>query len=685
VQPSHVSPHQAWLPAEVLSPLAGATAAVLGQDICLDTVRGELSAAGAVPSTGEAATYVVTLASVVEENPSAVGLDPGEDVFQNDGAQHGFVVLRRGGRTIVIGADGQAALQAFYALLRDKATGRMTGVQTSGDTTSAPHQLLRMLDHWDNVAVHPVMGQVERGYSGGSIFYDDGRVRQDLSRVSRYARLLAAIGINAVAINNVNVHDTEAHLLTDGLADVARISAEFRPYAITTYLAVAFDSPIRLGGLETCDPLNPDVAAWWRQAADRVYTKIADFGGFLVKADSEGQPGPFAYGRTHAEGANVLAAALEPHGGRVLWRAFVYNHQQDWRDRSTDRARAAYDHFTPLDGQFASNVVLQVKHGPIDFQTREPVSPVLAALPNTPIAVEFQITQEYTGQQRHVCYLAPSWSENLEFRLDGARTVAQISSATTSGRTGGIVGVSNVGTDKFWTWHPLAQANLYAFGRLAWDPSLSPAEVLDEWIAQTFAEASNEDLARIATALHAMMDDSWLRYEGYTAPLGVGFMVNPHHHYGPAVDGYEYAPWGTYHFADRDGIGVDRTCATGTGFTSQYPSPWRELYESVDICPDDLLLFFHHVPYGHVLHSGKTVIRHIYDSRADAVEALAGPTEAWEGLSDLVGGPIPVDLDRRIRELLAEQLSCAIDWRDQVRSYFFRKSGVPDDTGRRIY
>ena len=369
----------------------------------------------------------------------------------------------------------------------------------------------------------------------------------------------------------------------------------------------------------------------------------------------------------------------------MLWRAFVYNHQQDWRDRSTDRARAAYDHFTPLDGQFASNVVLQVKHGPIDFQTREPVSPVLAALPNTPIAVEFQITQEYTGQQRHVCYLAPSWSENLEFRLDGARTVAQISSATTSGRTGGIAGVSNVGTDKFWTWHPLAQANLYAFGRLAWDPSLSPAEVLDEWIAQTFAEASNEDLARIATALHAMMDDSWLRYEGYTAPLGVGFMVRPHHHYGPAVDGYEYAPWGTYHFADRDGIGVDRTCATGTGFTSQYPSPWRELYESVDTCPDDLLLFFHHVPYGHVLHSGKTVIRHIYDSRADAVEALAGPTEAWEGLSDLVGGPIPVDLDRRIRELLAEQLSCAIDWRDQVRSYFFRKSGVPDDTGRRIY
>ena len=685
MQPSPTSPHPAWLPAEAFRPLAGATAAVLGQGICLDTVRSELSAAGAAVSTGEAATYVVTLASVVEQDPSAVGLDPSVDVLRSDGAQHGYVVVRRDGRTIVIGADGQAALQAFYALLRDKATGRMTGVQTSGDNVSAPDQLLRMLDHWDNVAVHPVMGQVERGYSGGSIFYEDGRVRQDLSRVSRYARLLAAIGINAVAINNVNVHDTEARLLTDGLAEVERIAAQFRPYAITTYLAVAFDSPIRLGGLETCDPLNPDVAAWWRQAADRVYAKIADFGGFLVKADSEGQPGPFAYGRTHADGANALAAALEPHGGRVLWRAFVYNHQQDWRDRSTDRARAAYDHFAPLNGQFASNVVLQVKHGPIDFQTREPVSPVLAALPATPIAVEFQITQEYTGQQRHVCYLAPSWSENLQFRLDGTRTVAQISSATTSGLPGGIVGVSNVGTDEFWTRHPLAQANLYAFGRLAWDPSLSPADVLDEWIALTFAGASNADLARIRTALHAMMDGSWLRYEGYTAPLGVGFMVSPHHHYGPAVDGYEYAPWGTYHFADRDGIGVDRTCATGTGFAGQYPSPWREVYESVDTCPDDLLLFFHHVPYGHVLHSGKTVIGHIYDSRADAVEALDGVTEAWKGLSDLVGGSIPVDLDSRVRELLAEQLSCAIDWRDQVRSYFFRKSGVPDATGRRIY
>jgi len=535
-----------------------------------------------------------------------------------------------------------------------------------------------MLDHWDNVEVHRVMGQVERGYSGGSIFWRDGGPRGDLDRVRAYGRLLAAIGVNAVTVNNVNVHATEAHLLTDRLGDVAAIAEVLRPYGIRVHLSVSFAAPIVLGGLSTADPLDPDVRAWWGRVTQDVYATIPDFGGYVVKADSEGQPGPFGYGRSHADGANALADALAPHGGVVHWRAFVYNHRQDWRDRSTDRARAAFDHFAPLDGQFRANAILQVKHGPLDFQTREPVSPVIAAMPGTAVAVELQVTSEYTGQQRHVCYLAPMWSEVLGFRPTGADgpPVAALS-------TGGLVGVSNVGDDRFWTGHPLAQANLYAFGRLAWAPDLDPAAILDEWIDLTFRPPATPEGEILRTTLHSMMDDSWQTYESYTAPLGVCFMVHPGDHYGPDVDGYEYSPWGTYHFADRDGVGVDRTRATGTGFTGQYPPPWSDRYESLATCPDELLLFFHHVGYGHALHSGSTVIQHIYDTHFAGVERVAALAGEWATAA--ATGLVAPDLRDRVAERLDEQLRCAVQWRDQINTYFFRKSGVPDARGRRIY
>ncbi|GIG36279.1 alpha-glucuronidase [Cellulomonas pakistanensis] len=675
-----VTVHPAWLPDAALAPLRELPSAVLGSGPCLDTARAELGASPSA-STADAALVVAAVSDV--GSPASVGLTQLPEVPAG-----GHAIVRTADRTVVLGADGPAALRGLYAVVREVAVARLSGVAPGpGTVLSAPEQPLRMLDHWDNVAVHPVMGQVERGYSGGSIFYADGEVRADLTRVRDYARLLAATGVEAVGINNVNVHAREARLLTDGLGDVARIADVFRGYGIRIFLSVSFASPRLLGGLDSADPLDPDVAAWWASAADRVYAAVPDFGGFLVKADSEGQPGPFAYGRSHADGANMLAAALRPHGGTVLWRAFVYNHRQDWRDRRTDRARAAYDHFAPLDGTFDDNVVLQVKHGPMDFQVREPLSPVLAAMPRTRLALELQVTQEYTGQQRHVCYLAPAWREYLGFRLDGARSVASIVAGAGGGGApaGGVAAVSNVGDDEFWTGHPLAQANLYAFGRLAWDSTLTAEDVLDEWIALTFAGAAGPDLARVRPALHEVMDGSCQRYEGYTAPLGVGFMVTPGTHGGPSVDGYEYSPWGTYHFADRDGIGVDRSSATGTGFAGQFPSPWRETYESVETCPDELLLFFHHVPYSHVLGSGKTVVQHIYDSRADAVEGLGGVEAAWESLADLVGSAVPVAFDARVRERLDGQRASAVEWRDQVRSYFWRKSGVKDASGRVVY
>ena len=645
--------HAAWLPSEALRAVGSRSARVDGEGHLVQTIVDEIATAHAEFGASGLATAAPEL--VLEVSPRA------------GGGEQGYALGRADGVTRVLAETPAGLLHGFFHVVR---LGESAFTGDIPATVHRPAHQRRMLDHWDNVDRHPVMGQVERGYSGGSIFWRDGVARRDEARVRAYARLIAATGVNAVAVNNVNVRATEARLLTDRLADVVWLAGIFRRYGIRTHLSVSFNAPVSVGGLATADPLDPSVIAWWAAVTKAVYAEIPDFGGYLVKADSEGQPGPFGYGRSHADGANVLADALAPYGGVVHWRAFVYNHRQDWRDRSTDRARAAYDHFAPLDGQFRENVILQVKYGPIDFQTREPVSPVIAAMSQTRVAAELQVTQEYTGQQRHVCYLGPQWSEILSFPLTEAATVSKLC-------RGGVVAVSNVGDDEFWTGHPLAQANLYAFGRLAWDPALDPATLLDEWISLTFPAQP----PALRETLHAMMDESWHTYEGYTAPLGIGFMVRPHYHYGPDVDGYEYTPWGTYHFADREGIGVDRTRATGTGYAGQYPRPWSDIYESLDTCPDELLLFFHHVPYGHPLHSGRTVIQHIYDSHFDGVEKVRALRPLW----DRVAGRVDPDLHARVAQRLDEQLRSAIEWRDQINTYFFRKSGIPDEEGRELH
>jgi alpha-glucuronidase len=642
---TEIAIHPAWLSPEAFRALGSRRVRVTGDGLLAGTVRDEVARAcarfgGSVAAAGEPADLLLTI------DAATVSAD-------------GFLLTRRG-ETTAVSAGGPAGL--LYGLFEVVRRGEAAFGPGPAAERHEPALRRRMADHWDNIDAHPVMGQVERGYSGGSIFWHDGRPRADLSRVRAYARLLAACGINAVAVNNVNVHASETRLLTERRGEVAAIAAEFHPYGLSVHLSVNFAAPVLLGDLPTADPLDTAVRQWWARTTERLAATVPGFGGYLVKADSEGQPGPFTYGRSHADGANMLAEALAPHGAVVHWRAFVYNHRQDWRDRSTDRAKAAYDHFAPLDGRFRDNVVLQVKHGPMDFQAREPFSPVLTAMPATRLAVEVQATQEYTGQQRHVCYLAPMWSEVL-------RDVA--------GRVTDLAVVSNAGDDPFWTGHPLAQANLYAAGRLSWNPGADPVAVLDEWIGLTFPGAPD----RLRRTLHALMDDSWLTYEQYTAPLGAGFMVRPGHHYGPDVDGYEYTPWGTYHFADRDGVGVDRTRATGTGFTGQYPQPWSDRYESLGTCPDELLLFFHHVPYGHVLHSGSTVIQHIYDTHFAGAERVARMCREWQEAAGLVDPA----LHARVTERLGEQLRSAEEWRDQVNTYFFRKSGVSDVYGRTIH
>ncbi|WP_435169914.1 alpha-glucuronidase family glycosyl hydrolase [Paenibacillus glycanilyticus] len=574
---------------------------------------------------------------------------------------------------VAAGKSEKAVLYAVFHLLRLMQSGAAIDQL---NLVESPKYSLRMINHWDNMD-----GSVERGYSGRSIFYDNNNVLSDSERIRDYARLMASVGINGIAINNVNVHREETFLITEKLLpDVARIAEVFGEYGIKLFLSVNYAGTIEIGGLETADPLDPAVRGWWKEKAAEVYRYIPDFGGFLVKADSENRPGPFTYGRDHADGANMLAEALEPYGGLVLWRCFVYNCHQDWRDRSTDRARAAYDHFKPLDGRFKDNVILQIKNGPMDFQVREPVSPLFGAMEHTNQMMEFQIAQEYTGQQKDVCFLIPQWKEVLNFDtyVKGAgSTVKEIAAGSVHAYThSGITAVSNIGNDENWTGHHLAQANLYGYGRLIWNPELSSEEIAAEWAVQTFG--GNKDVQEV---LVNFLLESWSIYENYTAPLGVGWMVTPHYHYGPDIDGYEYSKWGTYHFADHKGIGVDRTVATGTGYSSQYTLPNAEIYDSLEACPDELLLFFHHVPYTHRLKSGKTVIQHIYDTHFAGVERVEYWIGRWQELEGLVDG----DRFRHVTGRMNRQLENAKQWRDIVNTYFFRKSGIPDARNRVIY
>ena len=588
-------------------------------------------------------------------------------------AEEGYAINSSNKQIQIIGNSDQGTLYGVFHLLRLM---QMQEDIRSLSIKEQPTNPFRMINQWDNLD-----GSVERGYSGNSIFYENGEIVKDKSRIKDYARFLSSVGINAISINNVNVWEEETYFITKKyLPEIAEIASIFRAYGLKLYLSINFASPMALGDLETADPLDENVKNWWKEKAKEIYDFIPDFGGFVVKADSEHRPGPFSYDRDHADGSNMLAEALAPFDGKVIWRCFVYNCLQDWRDRSTDRARAAYDHFKPLDGRFHENVILQIKNGPMDFQVREPVSPLIGAMSETNQMMELQIAQEYTGHQIDLCYLIPQWKEVFSFdtymKGEGSTIEKIVAGQIHPYRYSGVVAVSNIGNDENWTGHTLAQANLYGFGRLAWNPSLASEEIAQEWIKQTFEQ--NNDLDE--TILDMLMT-SWPIYENYNAPLGVGWMVTTHVHYGPSIDGYEYSRWGTYHFADRDGMGVDRTKETGTGYTEQYEEPNRSIYNNVDTCPDELLLFFHHVPYKHTLKSGKTVIQHIYDTHFEGYEQVLGLQEKWNSLEGVL------DQDRfiNVKDRLERQRLNAREWRDQINTYFYRKSGIADEKNRTIY
>ena len=576
-----------------------------------------------------------------------------DDALKKDLGSDGFTISSQGNTTTIQAATDIALLYGAYELLRRQAL----NVRQSAPVTQKPVFPLRLLNHWDNLD-----GSIERGYAGESIFWASDQTSPqhpsfNTQLLIEYARANASIGINGSVLNNVNA--SPKMLTREYLLIVKEIAGILRPYGIKAYLSINFATPMALGETKTADPLDKRVVRWWRNKAKEIYQLIPDFGGFLVKANSEGQPGPGDFGRTHADGANMLADALQPYGGIVMWRCFVYgaNHKGE------DRVKQAVSEFKPLDGKFRKNVILQTKNGPLDFQPREPYSPVFDQVRKTPNMVELQITQEYLGQSRHLVYLAPMWREF--FLHVPPQNMA------------GIAGVANIGLDRNWCGHHFSQANWYAFGRLAWNPELTSNEIAREWLKLTFfpSTASQQQASFINTMTEVMMSSREACVD-YMMPLGLHHIFKFDHHYGPEPDGFkaeyplEWCPV-YYHKADKNGVGFDRS-SRGTDAVSQYREPLASLYDNIDTCPENLLLWFHHVPWNHKMKSGQTLWEELNRHYNHGVSQVERYVSIWQQLkADIVAADNGDEQRwREVDERLQHQLENAREWRDVCLKYF---------------
>lgn len=544
------------------------------------------------------------------------------------------------------------------------------------DVVSTPRIGYRLLDHWDNLD-----GSIERGYAGRSLWKWDELPEKIDNRYHNYARANASIGINGAVLNNVNANP--AILKTEYLRKVSALADVLRPYGIRVFLSVNFSSPISarfeqegnrkggIGGLPTADPQDPNVRSWWKDKVKEIYALIPDFGGFLVKANSEGMPGPQDYGRTHAEGANMLAEALEPFHGVVMWRAFVYNAGVD-----PDRVKRAALEFLPLDGLFRPNVFVQAKNGPLDFQPREPVQPLFGSMTKTPMMLELQITQEYLGHSTHLVYLAPMWKEYLQFDLfakgPGSTLAGFIDGSLRNTHMTGIVGVANTGDDRSWSGHFFAQANWFAFGRLAWDHSISAEQPADEWIRMSLSN----DSGTLATVSSIMMG-SWEACINYMTPLGLHHIMEVDVHYGPGPQhdrGREDWTSVYYHRADSNGLGFDRS-SEGSNAVGQYFPPLRSAFDNLETCPEKYLLWFHHVRWDHRLRSGRTLWEELCEKYTSGTDYVRGMYDKWLSLD----GAVDTQVFSSVREKLKKQMVDAAVWRDTCLTYFqkFSKQPVP--------
>lgn len=583
----------------------------------------------------------------------------------------GFYILStavKGKKCIVIAANKDVGvLYGTFHLIRLMQTSK--SIQNLS-LQSAPRIQHRILNHWDNLD-----RTVERGYAGFSLWdwhklpdYIDPRYRD-------YARANASIGINGSVLTNVN---SNAQILTEPyLQKVAALADVFRPYGIKVYLTARFSAPVEIGGLSTADPLEPAVREWWKKKIDEVYNHVPDFGGFVVKANSEGQPGPQNYNRTHADGANMLAEALSSHNGIVMWRAFVYDNNVP-----EDRAKQAYNEFKPLDGKFKENVMVQVKNGPIDFQPREPFHPLFGAMPQTPINMEFQITQEYLGFATHLVYLAPLFKECLESdtyaKGKGSFVFKVIDGSLENHKLTGMAGVANIGNERNWCGHPFAQANWFSFGRLAWDPELSAENIADDWLRMTFSQQPD-----VVNSMKAMMLASREITVSYMTPLGLHHIMGWDHHYGPGpwIKDKPRADWTSvyYHKADSFGIGFDRT-SKGSGALDQYLPEVQKQYGVPETCPEEYLLWFHHVSWDHKMKSGRTLweeLCHRYYQGADSVKWMQ---KSWDALK----GKIDPDRFAQVKSLLNIQYKEAVLWRNSCVLYFqtFARREIPQGLER---
>ena len=570
-------------------------------------------------------------------------------------AKDGYTIKSQDTKIVITASNDAGLLYGAYHLLRLQQTGQSCDQL---NISEQPAYDLRILNHWDNPN-----GTVERGFAGKSIF-----LNPDPERMKIYARANASVGINGTVLNNVNAKP-EA-LTTESLQKAKNIADQLRPYGIRVYLSINFASPIKVGGLETADPLNAEVVKWWKEKVNEIYKLIPDFGGFLVKANSEGEPGPQDFGRTHADGANMLAGVLKPHKGIVMWRAFVYAPQ------SPDRANQAYLEFMPLDGQFADNVIIQIKNGPVDFQPREPYSPLFTAMQKTPMMVEFQITQEYLGAANHLVYLAPMWQEFFSF----------VKPQTLKA----MAGVANIGDNVNWCGHHFAQANWYAFGRLAWNPSLTSEQIAKEWLAQTFSLGSavaNSSLFTLHSSLLNLMLRSREACVSYMMPLGIHHIFAGTHHYGPEP---WYAPRGLradwtppyYHKADSIGLGFDRTL-TGSANVKQYPDNLCRLYNDINTCPENLLAWFHHVPWDHKMKSGRTFWDELCHKYDEGVHETRRFLAIWDAMQPYIDAQRFEEVQRKLRI----QARDSEWWRDACLLYFqtFSKRPIPSDVEHPVH
>lgn len=569
---------------------------------------------------------------------------------------------------IVIASNGETgALYGAFHFLR-----LMQTLQPLGnlDVMEKPLLKLRVLDHWDNLD-----GSIERGYAGRSLWDWSALPEKVDPRLRDYARANASLGINGSTLNNVNAN---AEILSAAyLRKVAAIADTFRPYGVRVYLSARFSAPIELGGLKTADPLDPEVAAWWKKKADEIYKFIPDFGGFLVKANSEGQPGPRTYNRTHADGANMLAAALAPHDGVVIWRAFVYDMKSGY-----DRAAAAYDNLQPFDGKFAASVLLQVKNGPVDFQPREPFHPLFGGMPKTQVMLEAQITQEYLGFANHLVFLPQMWREVLDsdtYAKGRGSTVSKVIDGSLYGqRLTGIAGVANTGSERNWTGHHFGQANWYGFGRLAWNTDLPARQIAEEWTKMTFTR----DASAVQTIVQLMLESHEVVVD-YMTPLGLHHLMWGGHHYGPAPwwNTEPRADWNPvyYHRADEQGLGFDRTPA-GSNALSQYYEPVRDRFANLNTCPEKFLLWFHHVPWDYRMRSGRTLWNELALHYQRGVDWTRKARKEWDALAPVID---PERHDAVARKLAIQERD-AIWWRDSCLLYFqtFSKRPLPEGVGK---